>query len=114
MDYVCWYSLRTPHDSSQIGSDIFLYILISFVQYFVSNKYHDNSKTQNLVSSQSRPSSSPQVKGVETKIITRSPIYLGLWTQGFFDPDNHTLHPEALTSMQEKIGKKVAIAHYFR
>ena len=41
-------------------------------------------------------------------------MYLGFWTQGFFDPNSRTLHPEALSALQNTIGKKAAIAHYYR
>lgn len=74
-----------------------------------------------------------EVMGVEAKSIEPSPssmakvsmnsakaknsmnkVYFGLWTQGFFDPLNSSLHPEALKAVEQKTGKKAAIAHYYR
>lgn len=66
-----------------------------------------------------------QVKGAETQASTTSDtsptpssnqrlVYLGAWTQGFFDAQTDTLHPEVLKSFETKVAKKVAIAHYYR
>ncbi|MBI4092197.1 MAG: hypothetical protein HY427_03275 [Candidatus Levybacteria bacterium] len=49
-----------------------------------------------------------------TKIPVGRTVYFGIWQQGFFDAANNTLHPEALKSIENEIGKKVAIAHYYR
>ena len=51
-----------------------------------------------------------QIKG-ETSVRN---VYLGFWTQGFFDPKNFQLHTEVLKELEKKIGKKAAIAHYYR
>lgn len=40
-------------------------------------------------------------------------IYLGMWTQGLFDPSLNTLNTDALKSLEAELGKKVAIAHYY-
>ena len=55
------------------------------------------------------------------KILTITPskipvntVYLGMWTEGFWNENTYSLHPEALTTLQNQIGKKVAIAHYYR
>ena len=49
----------------------------------------------------------------ETVVINRK-IYLGFWTQGFWDDSTQTLHPEKLRELERKVGKTAAIAHYFR
>lgn len=41
-------------------------------------------------------------------------VYFGMWTEGFWDEQTYTLRPEKLTQLQNLIGKKVAIAHYYR
>lgn len=41
-------------------------------------------------------------------------VYIGLWTDGFFNNTTHSIDPVPLQAMEQKIGKKVAIAHYFR
>ncbi|OGG04828.1 hypothetical protein A2Z33_05975 [Candidatus Gottesmanbacteria bacterium RBG_16_52_11] len=41
-------------------------------------------------------------------------VYWGLWTEGFWDDSAKTLHPERLRDMESQIGKKAAIAHYYR
>jgi hypothetical protein len=46
--------------------------------------------------------------------IQRSPIYLGIWTQGFWDTGSQTLHPEVIPPLEQSIGKRFAIAHYYR
>jgi len=89
--------------------------------------YFENFRDISPLSVQSAPDL--QVKGldVESEIIlptlqpsvsVKAPIsrsiYIGFWTQGFFDFKSNTLHPEALTSLELKIGKKAAIAHYYR
>lgn len=92
-----------------------------------------SNSSQQLAQNESFLKPSPQVKGIETtktttpeatlkpstikanpKKSSRSPAYLGLWTQGFWDVSTNTLHPEVLAAMENKIGKKVAIAHYYR
>jgi len=43
---------------------------------------------------------------------TRS-VYLGMWTAGLWDDKALLFHPETLHSVENKIGKKVAIAHFY-
>src|SRR5260221_9544683 len=40
-------------------------------------------------------------------------VYLGMWTQGLWDDASLTIHADTLDTLQEKIGKKVAIAHFY-
>lgn len=41
-------------------------------------------------------------------------IYLGAWVGGFWDNDSKQLHPQKLTEFENSIGKKVAIASFYR
>lgn len=64
-------------------------------------------------------STSPTTSQQPTAFVTSAPnpshsVYLGMWTEGFWDESSYTLHPEKLTQLQGLIGKKVAIAHYYR
>ncbi len=49
-----------------------------------------------------------------TRFPSVRPIYIGAWTQGFWDESNKTLNTQHLTQLENKIGKKFAIAHYYR
>jgi beta-mannanase len=40
-------------------------------------------------------------------------IYLGMWTEGFWDDSSQSVQPQRLIELQNKIGKKPAIAHFF-
>lgn len=53
-----------------------------------------------------------KVKG-ETATAGDNIVFVGMWTQGFLD-GSFVLHPEKLKSLENQIGKKVAIAHYYR
>lgn len=41
-------------------------------------------------------------------------IYIGFWTHGLWDDETKSLHPDRLEKLESEIGKKVAIANYFR
>lgn len=41
-------------------------------------------------------------------------VYLGAWVGGFWDNDKKQLHTEKLVEFENKIGKKVAIASFYR
>lgn len=41
-------------------------------------------------------------------------VYLGAWVGGFWDNDKKQLHTEKLTEFEKTIGKKVAIASFYR
>lgn len=41
-------------------------------------------------------------------------VYIGLWTEGFFNNTTHAIDPSKMQQMEQKIGKNVAIANYFR
>lgn len=60
------------------------------------------------------PSPTPTRNVIDPTAISTNYVYLGMWTEGFWNESTYTLHPEALTSLQNLIGKKVAIAHYYR
>lgn len=88
-----------------------------------SNPKVENSQVQG-VSAQiidSSPSFSPVPSATASSTISPTKaaklgnrVYFGLWTQGFFDPGSQTLHPEVLRAVEQKVGKKAAIAHYYR
>jgi beta-mannanase len=40
-------------------------------------------------------------------------MYLGMWTQGLWDDPSLSIHPEKLHELEGKIGKKVAISHFY-
>jgi beta-mannanase len=109
-------------------------ILIATAAFFFMNPLKTNLIESKTVIDEPSPSNlalnikptdnAPEVKGIEatkpavivpvsTPKSTRS-IYLGMWTQGLWDVGTNTLHPDALTNLETKIGKKVAIAHYYR
>ena len=99
--------------TGRIKTGIFGLLIIFIAALFglkIVNNYRNNPQEQNPISIQSSKEDTTQVKGVETT----GSVYFGLWTQGFWNPDNNTLHPEALTSLENKIGKHAAIAHYYR
>lgn len=41
-------------------------------------------------------------------------VYIGFWTYGFWDDKTKSINPKKLEEIEEKVGKKVAIANYFR
>lgn len=49
-----------------------------------------------------------------TKAEPTREIYIGFWTFGFWDDETKSINPERLEKVELEIGKKVAIAHYFR
>jgi len=52
------------------------------------------------------------VSRLSTSDNTRS-VYIGFWTQGFWNSQTQTLNPSALINTEQEIGKNVAIAHYY-
>lgn len=48
------------------------------------------------------------------KIQNNRSVYIGFWNQGFWDSKTKSINPESLKSLQNQIGKKVAIANYFQ
>lgn len=81
---------------------------------FIKNKKVDRTLEAQTPAPQTLSGQTEEKSEVKGETTNASPIYLGMWTQGFFDPQNFTLHPEALKSLEAKINKKVAIAHYYR
>lgn len=93
----------------------FLVLCVSFIE--------GNSGNKKKISPVAFSKSNKQVKGIKaTPTNTPTPtqpssgrtVYLGMWTQGFWDKQTNTLHPEVLHAVENKINKKVAIAHYYR
>lgn len=46
--------------------------------------------------------------------IPQRKVYIGLWTDGFFNNTTHAIDPTKLQSVESEIGKNVAIANYYR
>lgn len=46
--------------------------------------------------------------------VTPRNVYLGFWTGGLWDNESKRINPEKLREIENKIGKEVAIANYFR
>lgn len=87
--------------------------------FFVDINLKSQNPTQNpkneeekQVSTVTQKEGNYQVKGAKTQ--NSKPIYLGFWTEGFWDKTANTLHPEVLKALEIKIGKQAAIAHYYR
>lgn len=55
----------------------------------------------------------PKLSNLISEKPTRD-VYLGFWTHGLWDDENRELNPEKLKELENKIDKKVAIAHLFR
>lgn len=101
---------------------ILVVALITTVGIIVKDKITP-TKQQNLAETKAETTNKSEVKGIEavptakpelTNKPTSRTVYFGMWTQGFWDPSTNTLHPEALTTVESKISKKAAIAHYYR
>lgn len=71
----------------------------------------EDLKAETFASEQQVKGASEKGKQQEKKVQS---VYLGMWTQGFWDDSAKTLHPEKLAQVEKKIEKKVAIAHYYR
>ncbi len=54
----------------------------------------------------------PAIRASNTTI--KRTVYLGMWTQGFWNDSTKVLSPQTLETVQQKLGKNVAIAHYYR
>lgn len=102
---------------------IFILVLIPLVLFSVKI-YRSNMSSKTTVNNPTKEVKAASTKNQEIPAASPNPtviptpinhyIYLGMWTQGFFDPASGTLHPEALHTLENTIGKKVAIAHYYR
>lgn len=78
----------------------------------------ENSQVNSAEVKGAKISISPSLIATPTAVVkaalkSNRSVYLGMWTQGFWDPSSKTLHPEALIALENKIGKDVAIAHYY-
>ncbi len=92
--------------------------------------YHSNVKDYNAsefkqqqqvlgMKSKSSPVSPTPIKDamttdvLPTKTLPNRSVYLGMWTGGLWDDKALTFHPESLQTVENEIGKKVAIAHIY-
>lgn len=90
------------------------------------NTYSTNTDRESVLSIQTEDkpvnsnviSDTPQIFAAAvlspTPVVNPHPVYFGMWTQGFWDESTYSLHTEKLIELQNTIGKKVAIAHYYR
>lgn len=53
-------------------------------------------------------------KNVMQTVTPSRKVYLGFWTGRFLNPTTNTIDPQALKNIEAAIGKKVAIANYYR
>jgi len=96
---------------------LFAFFIIFSLIEFIKPQVKSSDLTGPVVVESAKGADS-QVKGVETAYtnvpVGNRVVYFGMWTQGFFDPSSGTLHPEVLKAVEDKIGKRAAIAHYYR
>lgn len=108
-----------------ISSFVLLVLFIPVVVFYASqmnrldnvSEAHEIKDKKNLVrkiiSSTPTLIASPSATPTAVPKKPTNPIYLGMWTQGFWDDPSQTLHPEQLINLQNMIGKKTAIAHFY-
>lgn len=53
------------------------------------------------------------ISGIPKPATIQRKITLGAWTEGLYDASEGNLNPGKLLEFEEKIGKKVSIAHYY-
>ncbi len=97
----------------------------SWVAFYKLNPQNNQNKVVLSAKTFQKPTPSPAVIPSPTRILstsssptptTTSPnrsVMLGMWTQGFWDEKSRTLHPENLLTVEQKVGKHMAIAHYY-
>ncbi len=86
----------------------------SFVAFYKLNPQNNHNKV--VLSAKTFQKSSPTPTKVIPSPVTTSPsrvVMLGMWNQGFWDEKTRTLHPENLLTVEQKVGKHMAIAHYY-
>lgn len=100
-----------------ISFAILLFILgITMTILYTNN----NSTTTRRFASASVPTRPPShfpntpANSPSPTFVIHQPIYLGMWTEGFWNDTTFRLQPEKLINLENSIGKKMAIAHYYR
>jgi|GEM_PF-4384195 len=104
-----------------VTSLLCLVALIVIGGFLVTSKFQQKKHTspENVLSSATAVSPtisllSPTITSSPTPTISLGhPVYIGMWTQGLWDDSSSILHPEKLLGVQNAIGKKVAIAHFY-
>ncbi len=86
-------------------------ILISIINK--PKQTRSSSQGSTSIKSVSTSSTSLTTQSTSSDLPQRS-VYLGMWTLGFWNEETFHLQPEKLTQLENTIGKKVAIAHYYR
>lgn len=80
---------------------IIVIIIIVFVIFLISQNNH-------------KIFTSPPSSIKPLNPILKRDVYLGFWTYGFWDDNTKSINPKKLEEIENKIGKKVAIANYYR
>lgn len=92
-----------------------VYLITSLLSYKRSKAIDSVSLTPKTVTDidAQKNSQNTEILGTEVNLTDRK-VYLGMWTQGFWDDNKKELHIEKLKNLENQINKKVAIAHYYR
>ena len=80
----------------------------------VSPTASSSKQALGYLAKENKNSSTKEVKGTEIKNTEGRAVYIGMWTQGFFDKNTNTLYPQVLHSLEQTTEKRFAIAHYYR
>ena len=81
------------------------------MQQVLNSHVLESKQTPPSIPSTASPSATPQPEA--TAIPVKRSIYVGMWTQGMWDDPSLRAHPEKLLQTEQKIQKKVAIAHFY-
>jgi len=95
---------------------VFSIFIYNYGKTFVQANSQQQVLSMKTVTTKHSPTpipTSPTAKVSPTKTLNSHTVYLGMWTGGLWDDKSLSLHPEALTAVQNKIDKKVAIAHFY-
>lgn len=98
---------------------VFVFGIVSFILYTNNQQTRIRSSAAGItptitpISSQTLPTVTP-VTTATIAPVPQHPVYLGMWTQGFWEEATVHVRPDKLTTLENMIGKKVAIAHYYR
>ncbi|MGH7203182.1 MAG: glycoside hydrolase family 26 protein [Candidatus Levyibacteriota bacterium] len=98
-----------PHKkpkSHLISNTFFIVVALLIVLFVYVTRFHDFSGFPKPITASTNvsPHKKPPL----------SNVYLGFWTQNFWDSQTHSVNPQSLDKLQNEIGKKVAIANYYQ
>lgn len=99
-------------------------LLISIILIVITAYSVDKQKIEKRIKAESNIGSvlnaeiitneSATITPIATPSIIKNKIYLGMWTEGFWDDSKKELHTEKLKNLEATVEKKMAIAHYYR